>query len=112
MNRRTFLRNTGIAVAGASIIPLNSGCVGKHPNDLITIGMIGTGSQGVERNLRHYLKYPELCRVVAVCDVSMLRATSAMNLVNNTYKSKDCKVYQDSGNSWKINHRCCSDFNA
>jgi predicted dehydrogenase len=57
--------------------------------------MIGTGSQGIERNLRHYLKYPELCRVVAVCDVSMTRATSAMNLVNNSYKTYDCKAYQD-----------------
>lgn len=95
MERRTFLRNTGITAAGALIIPTHSGCLGKHPNELINIGMIGVGSQGVERNLKHYLKYPELCRVVAVCDVSMLRATSAMNLVNNSYKSKDCKAYQD-----------------
>ncbi len=95
MDRRTFLRNTGIAAAGTSLVPLNIGCVGKRPNDLITIGMIGVGLQGVERNLRHYLKYPELCRVVAVCDVSMTRATSAKNLVNNTYKSRDCITYQD-----------------
>ena len=95
MDRRTFLRNSGIVATGASIIPLHSGCIGKNPNDLITIGMIGVGSQGVERNLRHYLKYPKLCRVVAVCDVSMTRATSAKNLTNNTYKTKDCKVYQD-----------------
>jgi predicted dehydrogenase len=95
MDRRTFLRNSGIVAAGTSVIPLNSACGVKRPNELITIGMIGVGSQGVERNLRHYLKYPELCRVVAVCDVSMLRATSAKNLVNNTYKSKDCKVFQD-----------------
>jgi len=95
MHRRIFLRNTGIAVAGTAIIPLNSGCQAKHPNDLITIGMIGVGSQGVERNLKFYLKYPELCRVVAVCDVSLTRATSAKNLTNNTYKSKDCKVFQD-----------------
>ena len=45
--------------------------------------------------MKLYLKYPELCRVVSVCDVSMSRATSAKNLVDNTYKSKDCKVYQD-----------------
>ena len=95
MDRRSFLRNTTIAIAGASIIPINSGCKLKNPNNLITIGMIGTGSQGIERNLRHYLKYPELCRVVAVCDVSMTRATSAMNLVNNSYKTYDCKAYQD-----------------
>lgn len=95
MKRRTFLRDVGIMVAGASIIPMNSGCGWKNPNNLITIGMIGVGSHGVGRNLSHYLKYPELCRVVAVCDVSMSRAISAKNLVNNTYKSKDCKVYQD-----------------
>ena len=94
MDRRTFLKNTGIAAAGVSLIPLSSGCI-KNPNNLITIGMIGVGSQGVERNLRHYLKYPELCRVVAVCDVSLSRATSAKNLVNNTYKSTGCIVYQD-----------------
>ncbi len=95
MDRRTFLRNSGIAAAGTTFAPLTIGCIGKKPNDLITIGMIGVGLQGVERNLRHYLKYPELCRVVAVCDVSMIRATSAKNLVNNTYKSRDCIAYQD-----------------
>ena len=96
MNRRTFLKNSGLTVAGTMIVPLSfSECKGKHPNSLITIGMIGMGSQGVERNLRHYLKYPQLCQVVAVCDVSMSRATSSKNLVDNTYKSKDCKAYQD-----------------
>ena len=76
-------------------MPLASRCVSKRPNNLINIGMIGTGSHGTEWNLKHYLKYPELCRVVAVCDVSILRATSAKNLVNNTYETKECKVYQD-----------------
>jgi predicted dehydrogenase len=95
MDRRKFLINSGVILTGTSLIPLNSGCSSKKPNELITIGMIGTGSQGVERNLRGYLGYPQLCRVVAVCDVSMSRATSAKNLVDTTYKSKDCKVYQD-----------------
>lgn len=95
MDRRIFLKNSGISLAGISVLPLITNCVKKHPNDLITIGMIGTGSHGTGWNLKHYLKYPELCRVVAVCDVSMSRATNAQNLVNDTYKSKDCKVYQD-----------------
>ncbi len=95
MDRRKFLSNSGVILAGSSIIPLNLGCKIKKPNDLITIGMIGVGSQGVERNLRGYLRYPKLCRVVAVCDVSMSRATSAKNLTDNTYKTKDCKAYQD-----------------
>ena len=93
MNRKLFLRNAGIALAGTYIIPL--GCTKKHANELINIGMIGTGSHGTEWNLKHYLKYPNMCRVVAVCDTHLLRATSAKNLVDNTYKSKDCKIYQD-----------------
>ena len=95
MKRRRFLKDICIASAGASVIPFTTGCRRGHLNNLINIGMIGTGSHGVERNLKHYLKYPELCRVVAVCDVSISRATSAKNLVNNTYKTKDCRVYQD-----------------
>jgi len=95
MDRRIFLKNSGISLAGISVLPLITNCEKKHPNDLITIGMIGTGSHGTGWNLKHYLKYPELCRVVAVCDVSMSRATNAQDLVNDTYKSKDCKVYQD-----------------
>jgi len=95
MERRTFLINSGMSVAGALLLPLNFGCKEKNPNDLITIGMIGVGLHGIERNLKHYLKYPELCRVIAVCDVSLTRAQSAKNLVNNTYKSRDCIAYQD-----------------
>ena len=56
MDRRSFLKTTGVVAAG---IPIISSCGLKKPNELITIGMIGVGSQGVERNLRHYLKYPE-----------------------------------------------------
>lgn len=95
MDRRIFLKNSGLSLAGISVLPLITDCAKKYPNDLITIGMIGTGSHGTGWNLAHYLKYPELCRVVAVCDVSMSRATNAQNLVNEAYQSKDCKVYQD-----------------
>jgi predicted dehydrogenase len=95
LNRRIFLRNAGIGMAGACFLPRTMGCGRRHPGSLITIGMIGTGSQGMDRNLAHYLKYPELCRVVSVCDVSLPRAVSAKNLVDNAYQSKDCKVNQD-----------------
>ena len=111
MKRRKFIRDVSVLTAGASVMPFVPGCRGKNPNKLINIGMIGTGSHGVERNLKHYLKYPELCRVVAVCDVSMSRATSAKNLVNNTYKNKDCKVFQDFRELLEVEiHRCRSDF--
>lgn len=93
MDRSTFLKKTGIAVGGVILLPI--GCRKKNPNSLITIGMIGTGSHGTSWNLKHYLQYPDLCRVVAVCDVSLSRATNAQKLVNEAYKSNDCKVYQD-----------------
>lgn len=95
MKRRRFIKDATIAAAGASVIPLAARCRSSYPNDLINIGMIGTGSHGVGWNMKHYFKYPELCRIVAVCDVSMTRATSAKNLVNKTYNTGDCKVYQD-----------------
>ncbi len=95
MKRRVFIRNLGIAAAGASVISLATGCKERYPNDRINIGMIGTGSHGTLWNLKGFLKYPELCRVVAVCDVSMSRATNAKNIVDDAYKTKDCKVYQD-----------------
>jgi myo-inositol 2-dehydrogenase / D-chiro-inositol 1-dehydrogenase len=93
MDRSTFLKTTGLAIGGTMVFPM--GCGKKHTNNLINIGMIGTGSHGTGWNLKNYLKYPELCRVVAVCDVSLPRAINAQNLVNDAYKSKDCKVYQD-----------------
>lgn len=93
MDRKIFIRNIGISIAGTCVIPL--GCKTKSSNDLINVGMIGTGSHGTGWNLKHYLEYPDLCRVVAVCDVSMSRATNAQSIVNKAYTSNDCKVYQD-----------------
>lgn len=94
-NRREFIKNLGLVVAGASFVTLSSGFRKKGPNDLINIGIIGTGSHCMQRNLPHYLKYNELCKVVAVCDVSMSRAASAKELVDKTYKTSDCIIYQD-----------------
>lgn len=94
-SRRKFIRNSSILIAGSSLIPLSFSRCGSKANSLINIGMIGVGSHGVSWNLKAYLANPELCRVVAVCDVSLERAISAKNLVNNTYKNKDCLVYQD-----------------
>jgi len=93
MERKEFIGNLGLALVGTCIIPL--GCKVKKPNELITVGMIGTGSHGISWNLKQYLESSDLCRVVAVCDVSRSRATNAQGIVNKAYKSKDCKVYQD-----------------
>ena len=41
MERRVFLKNSGIATAGALVVPLITRCGVKNPNGLITIGMIG-----------------------------------------------------------------------
>ena len=52
MDRSTFFqKKTGIAICGAMVFEM--GCEKKHPNNLITIGMIGTGFHGTEWNLKY-----------------------------------------------------------
>jgi predicted dehydrogenase len=93
MDRKIFLKNLGISIAGTCVIPL--GCKTKSSNDLINIGMIGTGSHGIGWNLKQYLEAQDLCRVVAVCDVSRSRSKKAKDIINEAYKTSDCKVYHD-----------------
>ena len=97
ISRRRFIKNYTLGTAGLIITPtiLKSCTNSAAPNDKITVGMIGTGSHGIGWNLKQYLEASDLCRVVAVCDVSKSRANKAKEIVNEAYNSKDCKVYQD-----------------
>lgn len=94
-NRRTFLTNATIFSSGAFLIPSFFGCgKNKSPNDLINIAAIGLGSHGIA-NVNNYLKFSDLCRIVAVCDVYKPLAENAKKIVNKAYRNRDCKVYQD-----------------
>lgn len=100
MNRRTFLgRGAGIAgtvLAVPSVIP--STALGRDgavaPSEKITVGFIGTGSHGVHRNLRTYLRQSD-AQVLSVCDVDGSRMKEAKQEVDKTYKNSDCETTRD-----------------
>lgn len=67
MNRRQFLGTTA-ATTGLMIVPryVLGGVNYVAPSDKITIGFIGTGTQGL-RQLMHHITHPEI-QIVSVCD--------------------------------------------
>lgn len=99
ISRRNFIRNTGLAAAGAIgfpyIIPSSALGADGHvaPSNRITMGAIGVGGQGTY-NLKQFLGIPEV-QVVAVCEADKNRLAAAKELVNKTYDSNGCADYGD-----------------
>ena len=97
-SRRDFIKKTSIYTSGAILLPIGFACKDKRPasaNGLINVAMIGLGGHGLNYNLKHFLKWKDLCRVVVVCDVYKPLADKAKKIVDEAYGNKDCKVYQD-----------------
>ncbi len=98
--RRTFLRRSATAVAGAFVLPtiIPSTVFGRGgrltPSDRIVIGAIGTGSQGMS-NMSDFLRLKDAVRFVAVCDVDALHLTQAKDTVDKANNSRDCRTYGD-----------------
>ncbi len=94
MSRRGFLKATA-AVAAPLILPNTS----FGANERVTMGLLGSGGQGVH-DMRGFLGCPGL-QVVAVCDVQEGRRNAARTLVNNHYAGraekdyKGCEAYND-----------------
>ncbi|ADE53499.1 Gfo/Idh/MocA family protein [Coraliomargarita akajimensis] len=94
INRRQFIRTAGLASAAFPTI-ISSTALGQNaPSKKITLGFIGVGYQGVQRNLRSFLNEQD-CQVVSVCDAYMSRALKAQAMVHETYGNRDCKAVQD-----------------
>jgi predicted dehydrogenase len=106
-SRRQFLKHSSLALgalaAGPLIVPGRvlgaDGAV--SPGNRITLGMIGTGDHGIDRNLRGFLAQSD-AQVVAVCDVDRGRREMAKQLVEQQYASKQekgtfkgCASYND-----------------
>ena len=96
MTRRRML--AGMVSAGAvvglpSIIP--STVLGKQaPSNRITVGMIGTGRQGINANLKTLVNMPEV-QVVAVCDPDTWRMDKAMEVIHKKYGNEECSRHTD-----------------
>jgi len=105
--RREFLKTAAATALGAlaapEVIPGRAlGLAGEPaPSRRITLGFIGTGDHGVNRNLRGFLQQPD-AQVLAVCDVDAARRDNAQKLVEKHYAEaaaggsyKGCANYND-----------------
>lgn len=95
-NRRGFIKSAGAATAAMAfpaIIPSSVLGAGA-PSKKMTLGFIGMGGQGIQKNLITFLGIEDV-RAVAVCDAFMNKASKAQAIVNEKYGNDDCKVYQD-----------------
>ncbi len=95
MNRREFIYSLGASGALSSLPALRASASRVAPSDKLTIGCIGTGSQGL-RVLLDLLRMPEV-RVVAVCDVNRF-SSDYLDWGPNELRNKVRTVLGDS--SW------------
>jgi predicted dehydrogenase len=93
VNRREFLRRASVTAAAGVALPnifLNKtfAATGENPSELVRVGIIGTGGQGIS-NMRAIMK-----NVVAVCDVDRTNAGKAAAMVEKA-NGKAPKVFAD-----------------
>lgn len=103
ISRRRFLRTASAALAGPLILPRGVWAAGDRPTpgNRITIGLIGTGRQGLLVNLPLLLNEDDV-QVVAVCDVDSWRMNEARAKADAFYAEstvsgthRGCAVYRD-----------------
>jgi predicted dehydrogenase len=100
VSRRRFLKASSVAAAAPFILPSHVWSAETQPNDRITIGHIGMGTQN--RGLMGGFLGRGDCQVVAVCDVVPERRDAAQKTANDRYAKdresgtyKGCEVYAD-----------------
>lgn len=100
-NRRQFLKTTSTTALAAPLV-LSSAWAApgvKGPNDRITLGFVGTGTQG-RGLLGNFLRQPNT-QVVAVCDVDTTRREHHRKIAEEFYIAqgepnfKGCAEYKD-----------------
>jgi predicted dehydrogenase len=97
--RRTFIKKAAGAAVGLAAFPhiVPASALGRNgqtaASDRVVLGAIGLGSMGTG-NTRNFLKFHDV-QVVAVCDVDSKRLADAQKMVNDQYKTQDCRGYED-----------------
>jgi len=98
-NRRSFLTGAvgvGSAVCGFPYVVPGS-ALGKDgrtaPSSRVVLGSIGVGSMG-KGDMKSLMRAAGT-QMVAVCDVVEQRRKEAKGIVDDNYRSKDCKAYGD-----------------
>jgi len=97
MDRRQFVRNSGIAAAAATILPENSVFASSRA-DKVKIAMIGVGLRG-QNHLELLLKREDV-DLVAICDVEPRMLDAAKAMVAKSGKPMP-KIFTGDDNAWK-----------
>ena len=106
-SRRAFFKKViGLSIT-ARIAPLivNEKVMGADgevsPSNRITLGFIGTGDHGINRNINGFLRHKD-AMIVAICDVDGSRREHAKRFVEERYADrfkdgsyKGCSAYRD-----------------
>src|ERR1035437_1470499 len=94
LNRRQFLKAAFATALTTPLLlpPAGAGARRKSPTDLITLGFIGTGTQG-RGLLNNFLAMPDT-QVVAVCDVDTTRREHSKKTVEEFYSIKGNKEFK------------------
>lgn len=93
LNRRHFLKLTSTVSLSAPLLASSWSAFGqKAPNDRITLGFIGVGTQG-RGLLGNFLNHPNT-QVLAVCDVDTTRREHSKKTVDEFYTIKGVKEYK------------------
>ncbi len=96
IGRRTFLKRAAAGMALPYFVrPSALGMAGAvAASERITVGFIGTGSHGIDMNLRTFLGQRD-AQAVAVCDVDSVNLNKARDIVNARYGNTDCITCKD-----------------
>jgi predicted dehydrogenase len=103
ITRRGFVKRAAAVAAAPIVVPASA--LGRDgtvaPSNRVTLGLVGTGDHGVNRNLKRFLPEPDV-QVVAVCDVDSERRENARKIVEARYADamkngsyKGCDAYND-----------------
>jgi predicted dehydrogenase len=100
LTRRDFLKRAALAGVGPFLLPSHIWAAETPPNEQISLGFIGTGTQG-RSLLGGFLRHSET-RVLAVCDVDTTRRENAKKTVESFYARPQagvnypgCATYSD-----------------
>jgi len=92
-NRRSFIRGMLAAGMAPAFIPARLLHGQTAPSNKITLGVIGTGSQG-RVDMKAFLNHDDV-QVVALCDVHQYRLDVARKEVAEKYGKDDVRTYAD-----------------
>lgn len=97
MNRRNFVRNTGLTAAGLALLP-SGNLFASDADAKVKIGLIGTGMRG-QNHLDLLLRRDDV-DLVAICDVDERMLESAKKMIAKSGK-KSPEIFTGNDYAWK-----------